>query len=194
MLALLSALALAHPMASTDRSLRTAMRLTPEALEVVVVLEVPIDNVRADVEAWRKAEPEGDAVAFRERYTQGYFDTLGETTTVTVDGVAVDAAFAPLDSPINGRGLEGFFTFVVQASLPPPSGERATVRVHLGGYPDASELWLSGLARAEAPWTVGSSSAEQVLGQPVTAEGVGRDPALWTRDPAMRSLEVVWTR
>ena len=143
MLALLPALALAHPMAGTDRSLRSAVRLTPDALEVVVVLEVPIDTVKADVSAWREAEPEGDGAAFRARYTQQRFDTLAQTTTVTLDGRPVEAVFAPLDSPINGRGLEGFFTYVVAASLPVPTSAQSRLTVHLAAYPDGTDIWFS---------------------------------------------------
>ncbi|MCP4810312.1 MAG: hypothetical protein GY913_04880 [Proteobacteria bacterium] len=188
LLAALSAGVEAHPFQSDEYSYRTAVKVSDEAFVGLVVLEVPIPVVLTSI-----GVEEGDSGPVKKlkvkKYNESVWDTMGEALTVSIDGAVQDVTWRPISHEMNGKAAEGFFLYLVQTDIPaselPASGY--TVTIENTGYADEKMVY-SGGASAVEPWSVTSSTADELLGD---KKALALDqPGRWTRDDGMRTFAV----
>jgi len=178
----------AHPLSRDQWSLRTAVRVARDDVQVIAVLEVPFDVVGKAIRARREAAPDTPVDQLLSAYGRTALQTLASQATLTIDGQAVQGRFVAKDHPLNGRGSAsgGFFTWFVEfrpEGAWPLDGD-VTVGVAHGGYTDV-DIVYSTLADAGPGWTLAEDSSRQVLpDRPYRLE----DPAFWSPDPRLRTL------
>jgi|GEM_PF-2348146 len=182
--------AVAHPFAATEYSLRTAFKASDEALVAFVVLEVPIPVVMKGI----GVSGEDDLATKKRkvaRYNEGIWKQMASGLTLTVDGKAVKGDWLAIEHELNGKAAEGFFVYMVGFAFADPTALPATggytVTVDNTGFSDVP-MWYSGSAVALEPWTVSANTAQDVLGD--NSERKLTDPGRWTRDDAMRHMVV----
>lgn len=191
--------ALAHPMTRDAWSLRTAVQLAGETLDVVVVLEVPFDvvtsDLKADLDAARtSADASKAAQAVLDRYTQKHFDTMAAGLSLTIDGKKVAGAWKPRKNRLNGKGAVtgGFFMYIVEfvPAAPPAFGREVRVVVHNGGYTEPKMVY-SAMVVSGVGWTVAEDSSKSLLpDKPYDLNG----PEFWVSDAALRKVSARYTR
>lgn len=182
--------ATAHPFAATEYSLRTAFKASDETLVAFVVLEVPIPVVMKGI----GVDAEDDLTTKRRkvaRYNEGIWKQMADGLALTVDGETLRGEWLAIEHELNGKAAEGFFVYMVGYAFADPAGltKRAsyTVKVVNTGFSDVP-MWYSGSAVAIEPWTVGTNTAQEVLGANSTRKLT--DPDRWTRDDRMRTMVV----
>lgn len=194
-LALTPALALAHPFAKSEYSMRTNLKMTDSLLMVVVIQEVPIPVV---LDEFGGPDPEAASRKGKkelEAYNQQRWDALEAGLSLAVNGVQVPVEWRPVVSEVNGKAAEGFFLYMVGVQLEVAAqgwGQRVEVVVTNGAQPGVP-TWFSGAAEARGVWTVLHDDARQLLGVD-TSKGDGTSTAEWTQDEALRRYRVVFGR
>ena len=184
--------AIAHPFSSDAYSLASVLRVSDRGVMAVVVLEVPVPVVLADVQS------RIDAGAGRKKalsaHDKSRFDDLGAGLSLTVNGQPQKVTWRPVEHPSNGKTAEGFFLYWVGAQLPLDDAWGQTVDVSLDNtaYSDVKMVY-TGSAEARDGWTVTENSATTTLGVDVSTLDKN-DPAAWSEDPSLRKLQVTWTR
>lgn len=190
---LLPALAAAHPLSKDTWSLRSAVQAQADALDVVVVLEVPFAVVTKDLRERMdavRASGEGSkgAQAVLDAYAKEHWARMAKGLKLTVDGKAVEGSWRPRDNRYNGKGAVdgGFFMYIVE--FVPTSGWSldgdVTVVVENAAYPD-EDMVYSGLVLSSPPWTVTRDSSKDVLpDRPYDL----RSPDFWLPDASLRKL------
>lgn len=200
---LLPAVASAHPMTRDLWSLRNAVKLDAEGLMAVIVLEIPDTVVVAELEAADVRASAADAgnpqaptpserrAAIVQAQRKRIWDQLVTGASLRIGGQRVDAAWAPYDTPVNGRAAAGFFQYLVAVSLP-PTDKRLTgsveVEVACTAF-DEPKMVYSAIAQGGAGWQVLHDSSQAVLGT-----SAPDDPAAWSPDRALRTLQVRFGR
>lgn len=189
----LSSGASAHPMSREDWSLRTAVQVDADRLDVVVVLEVPFDVVSkelgADMTAARDAaDPAASAQKVLDAYTRGHWDRLAAGLKLWVNGEPVSGHWAPKNSRLNGKGAvsAGFFMYIVEfvPDAPWVLGDEVDVMVGNVAYAHAPMVY-SAMVVTGTPWQVAWDTAR--LSLPSGAYNVD-DPRFWVRDVRLRAL------
>ena len=176
-IALLAATAaVAHPLGRDEHSLRLGLEVGPDGVHAVIVGEVPL--AVAIAELGRRAEGNRPTPEQVTAYTAERQRELAVKATLTVDGRALDAAWSPAPSAINGRAVDGFFVYVVEARVPADRLDAdVTLNLRSAAWTDVSMVYASQV-RALTGWTVAASDA----------------PADWTAEPSARSLTARFTR
>ncbi len=194
LLGLLPALAHAHPYGTKFHSMRNELRVTPEGVEAVVVLEVPTQVVLRQYKQ-RYAEAEIAPEDADRDFLAWQCDRLGEGLRLSVNGEPAEGSWVPADHPSNGRGGERFFVYLMRFAFDaaPALGERIELALDNGSLPRA-RMYYSGFAEAGEPWAVVSNSARDLIGEKADAKEVDDDPDAWTREEAARRLEAVFAR
>jgi len=185
----------AHPMDATEFSLRSSVSLSDAELMVVVVLEVPLNDVVVEFARMypdRNQVSEDDIEAFKEMQWKRLTDGLA----LKINSETREVTWSPLGSPINGRASEGFFVYMVGGRVVPSEGGFSSplvVELDNQAHIEASMV-LSAYAAGAAPWIVLENNALDVLGSRAEMVDVSEDPLGWTRDPALRNLRIVFQR
>ncbi len=201
-LMLSAAPASAHPMSRELWSLRNGIKLDEQGLALVSVLEIPDTVVVQDIEkATAMAEiaeagaehPRSPAERRRDvmlAHRKAQFDQLAAGMSLTIDGEAIQVAWAPHPTPVNGRASAGFFQFIIAAELPAssPALTPGPHRVELSSqsYRDLPMVY-SGLARDGGTWVRTWDSAQELMGED-RGSGLPDDPRSWSKNEAMRTL------
>lgn len=193
-ISLTTGLALAHPNGAQYHSLRTSVKVTDQALMVVVGLEVPNAVVLTEFQ-----QRYADLARVHERqqaeFRELMWDRLAEGLALEVGGEVVDAPWRPLKRAVNGRAGEQFFTYLVGCTVPDPAerwGDRLDVVVTVDSFA-VPGMVLSSYATQTTPWSLVSTSASELLGEYATASSADA-PAAWTTDASLRRVEVVYQR
>lgn len=189
LLALLS-LADAHPFSSNEYSYRTAVKVSDKGAVLLVVLEQPIQTVMRELDL---ENVEGGKAAQRrkiDKYNERIWEQMGEGLTVTLDGQEISGTWRAIEHEMNGKAAEGFFVYMVgfdsKGLSELPAGGFELV-IDNKGLPEA-EMVYSGGASAVEPWSIQSSTAQELLGE--KSELALDDPGRWTREAGMRHFVV----
>jgi hypothetical protein len=182
----------AHPFSKDTYSLASALRLSDRGLMAVVVLEVPVPVVLADVQA-RVDAGAGKRKALS-THDASRFDGLGAALSLVVNGEPQQVTWRPVENPANGKVAEGFFLYWVGVEVPLETawGDKVTATLHNTAYPDVKMVY-TGSAEARDAWTVASNTATQTLGVDV-ASLESTDPRAWSDAASLRKITVTWTR
>ena len=194
----------AHLFWPTFHSAKSALSIDDEkGLQAVVVIEVPTFellarfkehyasiDLLAEIEAGRFAELEAK---FRDVQLERFAGDLH----LELDGSAAAGAWRPVDTPINGKGTEGFFVYMLEFAFarPPALGDRVSVRLENRALSDL-EVVMANVAEAKAGWQVAESSIPPLAEYPELPEGAeyADELGLWSIDPVKRDLRVVFAR
>jgi hypothetical protein len=200
----LSGAAAAHLFWPTFHSAKSAVSLDDaKGLQAVVVIEVPTFellasfkehyaslDLMAEIEAGRFEELEAK---FRDVQLERFAGALA----LEVDGKSAAGKWRPVDTPINGKGTEGFFVYMLEFAFdsPPALGERVEVLLHNKALPGL-EVVMANVAEASGRWRVLESSIPPPAEYPELPEGAeySEELGLWSIDPAKRDLRVVFAR
>jgi hypothetical protein len=195
---------LAHSFWPTHHSAKSAVSLDDErGLQAAVVIEVPAFellasfkehyaslDLMAEIEAGRFAELEAK---FRDLQLERFAGAL----ELRIDGRPAAGTWRPVDTPINGKGTEGFFVYLLEFAFaaPPELGPSVEVRLQNRALPGL-DVVMANVAEASGGWRVAESSIPPPAPLPELPEGAeyGDDLGLWSVDPAKRDLRVVFTR
>jgi hypothetical protein len=196
-----SSATLAHSSWPTHHSARSAVGMDADGLKVVVVIEVPTFELVADFRRHFSGldlveEIEGGRFeALEDQYRESRFERFAEDLEVRVDERSATGSWLPVETPVNGRGTEGFFVYMLEYVFEPqlPRARRRSVRVLNHVLPDVPMV-LANQAQAEDGWTVVESS----IPEPEVPDGLPRgselvpELALWSEDPVKRDLRVTF--
>lgn len=172
LLLLLPTVADAHPMGRDEYSLRAGVEMREEGVRVILMGEIPMAKVITGL--GQLAGGTRPTKAHQAAWNEARYDELAKGQTLTVDGEAVEVTWSPSRSALNGRAIDGFFVYVIEASIPAASlDEDVTVRLQDQAWTEAPMVY-SAQARASDGWTVAESTA----------------PDDWTEDAAVRDLTV----
>ncbi len=195
--------AAAHFFWPTFHSAKSAISLDEEGLEAVVVLEVPTIELVADFKEFYAdvdllAEIEaGGFEALEDKYRDARLESFAKELILEIDGRSPAGSWRPVDTPINGKGTEGFFVYMLEFAFAeaPELAERVRVRVLNKAFPDL-EVVMANVAEAGGAWEVAESSIPPREELPDLPPGamVDEELGLWTMDPAKRDLQVVFVR
>ncbi len=184
----------AHPMSRDAWSLRTAVQLAGEKLDVVVVMEVPFAVVAGDLrpaldEARKAPNAALAAEAAVTAYAQRHFSALGKALTVRLNGAPLAGTWRASANRLNGKGAVegGFFLYIVEfvPKSPPVLGSAVRIEVDNAAYPDPTMVY-SVMVHAGSGWSVSQNSAAKLLpSRPYDLNA----PDFWVSDPALRKLD-----
>ncbi|MDX1385320.1 MAG: hypothetical protein R3190_16830 [Thermoanaerobaculia bacterium] len=195
--------ALAHLYWPTYHSARSAVSLGADGLEVAVVLEIPTFRLVADfkqhyadvdlmaeIEAGRFEKLEND-------YRDFLFEELAATLDLEIDGAEAAGRWRPVDTPVNGKGTEGFFVYLFEFAFDrePEAGDELRVRVLTRAF-EGEEVVMANQAEAADGWAVTESSIppREEYELPAGAELEDPELGLWSIDPVKRDLRVTFSR
>lgn len=184
----------AHPLSKDSWSLRTAIRVADEGVDVLLVLEVPFDEVREALQQAAQAQPDTPPPELVRAYGAKVLERLGGQATLQMNGAPVPGRFSPKDHPMNGRGSAsgGFFLWMV--AFEPQAGWSLTDPVSLTvSHADFTEesIVYSAMSVAGAGWRVAHDSARDVL---PSGPYLIDDPSFWSPDPRLREVTVRFVR
>ncbi|MEE2775659.1 MAG: hypothetical protein VYE73_02720 [Acidobacteriota bacterium] len=192
-----------HAYWPTYHSARSAVSIGEDGLEVAVILEVPtfrlVANFKAhfaDLDLMAEIEA-GRFEALESQFRDEQFSAFIETLALEVGGAPAAGEWTPVDTPVNGRGTEGFFVYMFEFAFQadPLAGDELVVRVLTRSFPD-EELVMANQADAADGWVVAESSIPppEEFELPAGAELEDPELGLWTRDPVKRDLRVTFRR
>jgi hypothetical protein len=196
--------AMAHPLSRDAWSLRNAVKLGPDGVQAVVILEVPADVVMAALRADFEGEATGEeldetvARARVRRWNEDQWSDMARGLELRIDGQVAPGEWSPLRSDANGKGGEGFFVYVVgfrpkQKRSPIwDLGDEVTLELRDTIAPDAP-MFLTAMVATDGPWAVETNSADSVLGRGNSTPDLD-DPESWSEDPSLRTLTVTFVR
>jgi hypothetical protein len=195
----------AHLFWPTFHSAKSALSVDAEkGLQAAVVIEVPTFELLAsfkqhyaDLDLLKEIEA-GRFDELETEFRDVQFERFAKELTLSIDGKPVPGRWKPVDTPINGKGTEGFFVYMLEFaySAPPKLGDRIAVRLENKVFPEA-QVVMANVAEAGAGWRVAESSIpppEEYPQLPEGAEYAQEDLAIWSIDPVKRDLKVVFTR
>ncbi|HEX2465749.1 MAG TPA: hypothetical protein VHR17_14095 [Thermoanaerobaculia bacterium] len=203
-MAVLPAAVSAHLFWPTFHSAKSAVSIDAEkGLQAAVVIEVPTFELLArfkehyasldllkEIEAGRFDELEA-------KFRDLQFETFAKGLSLELDGKPPAGKWRPVETPINGKGTEGFFVYMLEFAFttPPQLGKRVAVRLENKSLPDA-QVVMANVAEASGGWRVAESSIPPPEKQPDLPEGAqyADDIALWSIDPVKRDLRVTFER
>ena len=194
----------AHLFWPTFHSAKSALSIDADkGLQAAVVIEVPTFELLArfkehyanldllkEIEAGRFDELES-------KFRDIQFETFAKTLALSIDGKPAVGQWRPVETPINGKGTEGFFVYMLEFafSTPPQLGKRVAVRLENKALPEA-QVVMANVAEASGGWRVAESSIPPPEKYPDLPEGAqyADDIALWSIDPVKRDLRVTFER
>ena len=197
--------ALAHSFDRNFASARYVQSVDGDGLHVLVVVEMPTLDVLGDFRRYLRDHPEASDEENTEAFRLQQLQDLSESFFLSVDGAAIEGAWAPVDSPANGLGDADFFVYMIESvyrieqRAKSPGGERLTVDL-LNRMQPAKVVYMSNRADAADGWLVESDSTAPILAEGLDGEVVGPDiasdqaSAKWSTNEAMRELSVVFAR
>ncbi|MFT7521882.1 MAG: hypothetical protein ACI9MC_004034 [Kiritimatiellia bacterium] len=175
---LLSTHANAHPMGRSEFSLRNAVRMNKDGLHAVVMAEIPVSVVIGQLSK-RAGGARADQTLVT-AWNQEQWAALSATATLQVDGKDVPVSWTPTQGVINGRAVDGFFVYAIEAQLPAAQFEQikdVKVRLKCDAWDDVPIVFV-GKTQARGTWSVVASD----------------EPTDWTRETSARALNVHFRR
>jgi hypothetical protein len=194
----------AHLFWPTFHSAKSAVSIDAEkGLQAAVVIEVPTFELLAsfkehyaDLDLMKEIEA-GRFEQLEAKFRDVQLDRFAAALVLEIDGKRADGKWRPVDTPINGKGTEGFFVYMLEFAFtaPPELGDRVAVRL-LNNTLTGLEVVMANVAEAGGGWRVAESSIPPPEELPKLPEGAeyAKDLGLWTIDPAKRDLRVVFAR
>ena len=195
----------AHLFWPTFHSAKSALSIDAEkGLQAAVVIEVPTFELLAafkqhyasldlmkEIEAGRFDELEA-------KFRDVQFEKFAKDLALSIDGRPAAGKWRPVETPINGKGTEGFFVYMLEFAFTakPKLGDRVAVRLENKSLPD-SQVVMANVAEASDGWRVAESSIpppEEYPQLPEGAELAQEDLAIWSIDPVKRDLKIVFAR
>jgi hypothetical protein len=194
----------AHLFWPTFHSAKSALSIDAEkGLQAAVVIEVPTFELLArfkehyaDLDLLKEIEA-GRFDELEAKFRDVQFETFTKALALSIDGKPATGQWRPVSTPINGKGTEGFFVYMLEFAFtaPPQLGKRVAVRLENKALAEA-QVVMANVAEASGGWRVAESSIPPPEKYPDLPEGAqyADDVALWSIDPVKRDLRVVFTR
>jgi hypothetical protein len=194
----------AHLFWPTFHSAKSALSIDAQkGLQAAVVIEVPTFELLArfkqhyaDLDLMKEIEA-GRFDALEAKFRDLQFEQFARDLALEIDGKPAVGKWRAVDTPINGKGTEGFFVYMLEFAFdaPPQLGKKVTVRLLNKTLPDA-QVVMANVAEASGGWKVVESSIPPPEKYPNLPEGAqyAEDLALWSIDPVKRDLKVVFSR
>jgi hypothetical protein len=186
--ALFSSGAAAHPYGPEYYSFRTVVDLDGRDLRVTTAVEMPTMKVLEEF-----AARYGHLEEIGEKEDREFFASMlkrvADGLSVQIDGAALPGDWTAADSPINGRADEQFFYYIVTFEKPgvlPAGGGQLQL---INRVIEDQEAYYSGWIRPGGGWRVTESNLN-ALGQSAQTEDVSEIKEAWSKDAALRNLEV----
>lgn len=195
-LLLMPTLAQAHPLSRGNYSLRTALRVSDQKLDAIVILEIPTgviaDAIKSPIAQLGAAPTTEDRMNVLGEYKDAQFQALAAGLTLTVNGQSYGGRWLPRPSVYNGAASasDGFFMYIVEfhPETPLPTGDTLNVTLLNQTYPNAPMVYSAQVLPGTG-WLVKSSSASEVLpNEPYDIN----DPKFWVEDPSLRNIKVTF--
>ena len=197
----------AHSFFPTHYSAKSAVSVDAEGIRAVVVIEVPTFQM---VKSFREHFSDIDLLAeieagrfepLEDEFRIAQLELLARDLRLTVNGGSVEGVWRPVDSPVNGRGTEGFFVYMLEFdwlesfALPTEVGEPVLVRLETLVLPEEA-IVLANVAEASDGWEILESSIPPAEEYPEVPQGAALidELGLWTADPVKRDLRVSFAR
>lgn len=197
----------AHSFFPTHYSAKSAVSLGAKGIQAVVVIEVPTFQM---VKSFREHFSQVDLLAeieagrfkpLEDEFRIAQLELLAKDLRLTVNGESVEGVWRPVDSPVNGRGTEGFFVYMLEFdwlesfALPTEIGARVLVRLEIRVLPEEA-IVLANVAEASEGWEILESSIPPLQEYPEVPQGavLMDELGLWTADPVKRDLRVSFVR
>ena len=191
----------AHVAFPTAYSGRTTISLGADGLKVLVTIEIPLaalvlefNRHFADTDLIAEIE-NGRIEELEEQFREAQFERLAENLELEVGERRAPGRWRAADTPINGRGAEGFFVYLLEFEhdSPPELGDRVEIRVGNGLYV-GQEMMFANLVEASEPWQLVESSSPQPPPGADLSPGSADETALWSDLPERREFHVVAQR
>src|SRR5688572_1369170 len=195
----------AHLFWPTFHSAKSALSIDAEkGLQAAVVIEVPtfellasFNQHYADLDLMKEIEA-GRFDELETKFRDVQFERFARDLALSIDGKPASGKWRAVETPINGKGTEGFFVYMLEFAFTaaPKLGDRVTVRLENKALPEA-QVVMANVAEASAGWRVVESSIpppEEYPQLPEGAEYAQEDLAIWSIDPVKRDLRVVFAR
>jgi len=194
----------AHLFWPTFHSAKSAVSIGSEkGLPAAGVIEVPTFELLArfkehyaGLDLMKEIEA-GRFDALEAKFRDLQFESFAKDLSLSIDGQPASGKWRPAETPINGKGTEGFFVYMLEFAFttPPKLGDRVTVRLENKTLPEA-QVVMANVAEASGGWRVVESSIPPPEKYPDLPEGAqySDDLALWSIDPVKRDLRVVFSR
>jgi hypothetical protein len=194
----------AHLFWPTFHSAKSALSIDAEkGLQAAVVIEVPTFELLArfkqhyaNLDLLKEIEA-GHFDQLEAKFRDLQFESFAKEFTLTIDGKPAAGRWRPVETPINGKGTEGFFVYMFEFEFatPPELAKRVAVRLENKALSEA-EVVMANVAEASGGWRVAESSIPPPEKYPDLPEGAqyADDIALWSIDPVKRDLRVVFAR
>jgi hypothetical protein len=195
----------AHLFWPTFHSAKSALSIDAEkGLQAAVVIEVPTFELLArfkehyaDLDLLKEIEA-GRFDELESKFRDIQFEAFAKDLALAIDGKPAVGSWKPVSTPINGKGTEGFFVYMLEFAFtrPPQLGKRVAVRLENKVLPEA-QVVMANVAEASGGWRVAESSIpppEEYPQLPEGAEYAQEDLAIWSIDPVKRDLKVVFER
>ncbi len=179
-------------------SARCAITLDDERLRVEVILEIPIHEVVLGFNAFYKdidliaAIEAGRIEELESSFKEAQFERLAAELSLSLDGKLAPSDWRPVDNPINGRGSEGFFVYMLELIVDEPSGgRRLEVSLRNDNFSSA-QVMFANLTSAEGRWQVQEATVEQPPAGADLTIGSEAELALWSSEESRRRFDVTF--
>lgn len=144
-------------MGRDEYSLRAGIEAGEQGLHIVVMGEIPMAEVIMGLGKLASGKP--PTLAHQKAYTRARLDELAAGQSLRIDGKEVAATWAPTRSALNGRAVDGFFVYVVEARVPMSDLDDDVEVVLVDKAWEDRPMVYSNQARVRGPWSVASTNA-----------------------------------
>ena len=154
-----------------------------------VVLALRLSN------ALSKLNPDLPSSALEDAFRQAQFVRLAEGIELLVQGQPADGGWKPAETPINGRGSEGFFVYMLEFAFDqrPDLASPLELEIRNDLYP-GSEILFANYLRAEDGWAVVEASTPQPPPGADLSFGSEDEMAMWSDDESRRRFQATVRR
>ena len=194
----------AHLFWPTFHSAKSAVSIdAAKGLQAAVVIEVPTFELLArfkehyaELDLMKEIE-DGRFEELEAKFRDVQLERFAGELYLELDGKPAAGKWRAVDTPINGKGTEGFFVYMLEFAFdaPPRLGDRVAVRLENKALPGL-EVVMANVAEAKDGWRVAESSIPPPEERPELPEGAeySDELGLWSIDPVKRDLRVVFAR
>ncbi len=200
-LALAAAPTCAHVAWPTFYSAKSSIAITAERWRVAVTIEIPLPDLVlafnqhfANVDLIAEIE-KGRIEELENEFRNAQFAKLGAGLEVEIDDRHVAGAWQPVETPINGRGAEGFFVYLLEfePAMQPALGDRLAIEISNRLF-SGSEVTFANLVEAGQGWRVLESSTPQPPPGGDLSPGSADEVAIWSDAAERRTFRVIAAR
>jgi hypothetical protein len=184
-----------HAAWPTHYSHRVTVEIEGARLAVGYVVEVPVaetllqfNELYADRDLVAEIR-DGRIEELEERFRLHQLERAAEALSVEVGGRALDRRLRPVDTPVNGRAVEGFFVYLLE--LEAGDLERGAEIVVRNDLLPGRPAVFANLVQVRGPWRVVSVSTPQPPPGTDLTVGSAAEMELWSTDESRRELRVV---